>query len=92
MKVDKISKTIIFTPQNPIIFNFSYFSHILERSYEEEEADIQRALVYAESLENPVWTQIAILFQIPYRGGYNKALNIEQEAAFHRILDRMEHE
>jgi len=35
----------------------------MERPYEEEEADIQRALVYAlvyaESFQKPVWTQIA---------------------------------
>jgi hypothetical protein len=64
----------------------------MEGSYEEEEADIQRALVYAESLENPVWTQIATLFKVPYQrllarakgrgdrshsGGHNKVLNIE---------------
>ncbi len=54
-----------------------------------------------------VWSQIAILFKSPYqrllarangRGdrsyceGYNKALNIKQEAALCRILDRMEYD
>jgi hypothetical protein len=67
-------------------------NHTMSRTYEEEEADIQRAILYAESLEKPVWTQIAALYNIPYKrllarangrgnrsqsGGHNKALSIK---------------
>jgi hypothetical protein len=63
----------------------------MSRSYEEEEADIQRVIFYAESIEKPVWIQIAILYNVPYQrllaringrgdrfqnGGHNKALSI----------------
>ena len=79
----------------------------MERSYEEEKADIQRALIYAMSFEKPVWSQIAARFNVLYprllarakgrgdrshSGGHNKALNTGQEAALYRILDRMEHD
>jgi hypothetical protein len=64
----------------------------MSRTYEEEKADIQRAIFYAESLEKPIWIQIAALYNIPYKrllarvngrgnrfqnGGHNKALSIE---------------
>jgi hypothetical protein len=64
----------------------------MSRSYEEEEADIQKAILYAERVEKPVWTRIATLFNVPYQrllarangrgdrsqsGEYNKALSIK---------------
>jgi hypothetical protein len=64
----------------------------MSRSYEEEEADIQTAIFYAESIEKPVWIRIATLFNVAYQrllawangrgyrfqnGGYNKVLSIK---------------
>jgi hypothetical protein len=46
---------------------FHKFNHTMSRTYEEEEADIQKAILYAESLEKPIWTQIAILYNVPYK-------------------------
>ena len=70
----------------------------MERSYEEEKADIQRALIYAMSFEKPVWSQIAARFNVPYqrllarakdRGDrshsekHNKTLHTKREAALY---------
>jgi hypothetical protein len=67
-------------------------NHTMSRTYEEEKADIQKAILYAENLEKPVWTQIATLYNIPYKrllarangrgdrsqsGEHNKALSIK---------------
>jgi hypothetical protein len=64
----------------------------MSRTYEEEEADIQKTIFYTQSLEKPVWTQIATLYNIPYKrllsrtngrgnrfqnGEYNKAFSIK---------------
>jgi hypothetical protein len=39
----------------------------MPRTYEEEDADIQKAILYAKSLGKPVWIQIATLYNIPYK-------------------------
>jgi hypothetical protein len=102
---ENITKTIIFVKNTPTLFSSLQPNHIMSRSYEEEEADIQRAILDAESIEKPVWTQIAILYNVPYqrllarvngRGDrfqnerHNKALSIKQEFALIRIINRME--
>jgi hypothetical protein len=99
-----ITKTIIFAKNTPTLFSSLQPNHIMSRSYEEEEADIQRAIIFAESIKKPVWTQIATLYNVPYQrllarvndrgnrsqnGEHNKALSIEQELTLIRIIDRM---
>jgi hypothetical protein len=64
----------------------------MRRTYEEEETDIQKTILYAKSLDKPVWIQIAILYNIPCKrllarangrgnrsqnGKHNKALSIK---------------
>jgi hypothetical protein len=76
----------------------------MPRTYEEE-TDIQKAILYAQSLKKPIWTQITTLYNVPYKrlqaransrgdrsqnGGHNKALSIEQKLTLIRIIDSME--
>jgi hypothetical protein len=77
----------------------------MPRTYEEEETDIQRTILYSKSLGKPVWIQIATLYNVPYKrllarangrgdrsqnGRHNKTLSIEQEIILVRIIDRIE--
>jgi hypothetical protein len=89
---ENITKTIIFCKNNLTLFNSLQPNHIMSRSYEEEETDIQRPILYTEGVERPVWTRIATLYNVPYQclltrangredrfqnGRYNKALFIK---------------
>jgi hypothetical protein len=64
---ENITKTIIFCKNNPTLFNSLQFNHIMSRSYEEGKADIEKTILYAESIERPVWTRIATPFNVPYQ-------------------------
>jgi hypothetical protein len=51
---ENITKMIIFAKNTPTLFSSLQSNHIMSRSYEEEEADIQKAILYTESIEKPV--------------------------------------
>ena len=79
----------------------------MSRSYKDEEADIQRALIHHETDPTQTFKKLAVLYNVPYKrllkrrngrsdrsgiGGYNKVLSGDQETALCRIIDRCEHD
>jgi hypothetical protein len=77
----------------------------MERTYDDEERDIQLALNHHASDPKLKWAKLAKIYNVPYQrllarragrgdrshsGGHNKALTTDQEFALNRIIDRME--
>jgi hypothetical protein len=58
----------------------------MSKSYEEEEKDIQTALLHHRSAPELTW------FKSRRLGGQNKALSDDQEIALVRVIDRYEHD
>ena len=88
------------------MFNSLPHNHTILKSYEKQEAHIQRALIHHESDLKLKFTKLIKIYNVLYQhllahtnsredhchsGGENKVLTIDQETALYQIIDHLEH-